>query len=101
MGKTGIIHIYPTHIQVEMDNPYPTQIQWVWIWVRVVGTHWQLDSWVMDKFNSATQIICSPVLLSRSSTFFSDGTGGVFSPYWLYIFFKKKQSTHRYVELKR
>ena len=43
MSKTGIIHIYLTHIQVEMSNPYPTQIQWVWIWVRVVGTHRQLD----------------------------------------------------------
>ena len=43
VGKTGIIHIYPTHIQVEMDNPYTTQIQWVWIWIRVVGNHWQLE----------------------------------------------------------
>jgi hypothetical protein len=39
----GIIHIYPIHIQIEMGNPYSTQIQWVWIWVRVVGTHCQLD----------------------------------------------------------
>ena len=39
----GIIHIYPTHIQIEIGNPYPIQIQRVWIWVRVSGTQWQLE----------------------------------------------------------
>ena len=43
MGKTGIIHVYPTHIQVQMGNPYPTQIKRVWIWVSVVDIQWQRD----------------------------------------------------------
>ena len=49
MGKTGIIYIYSTHIQVEMDNPYPTQIQRIWIWVRVVGIQWQVDTGLPSK----------------------------------------------------
>jgi len=54
VGKTGIIHIHSTHIQVEMDNPYPIQIPRVWIWIRVVGIQWQLDFELRDAQNVQT-----------------------------------------------
>ena len=42
MGK--VLFIYTLPISVEMDNPYPTKIQWVWIWTKAVDTQWQFEA---------------------------------------------------------